>query len=254
MQELYDTHCHLDYFEDPDQIIQNAKNKNVKFLNSICVEIDKFENIFSIVNRNDNVFCSIGQHPCNPYAGEESLHKAIINKVRNKNSSKIVAIGETGLDYYKKKLDKFEVNLQKDCFISQIEASIELDLPLVIHQREAENDMYNMLSSYRGLKGVMHCFTSNIDFMQKSLDLGFYISISGIVTFKNAKNLQDLIKYIPIEKLLIETDAPYLAPSIYRSKRNEPEYIIETAKFMSEILGFNINKITTENALKLFLF
>jgi TatD DNase family protein len=251
---LYDTHAHLDFFPENeiDLIVKNALANDVGLVNTICVEIDKFDQIIKIANKYDNVFCSVGQHPCY-YQKRSSFYDDIL--IICHNNKKVVGIGETGLDFYKTH-DNEMIKWQKNTFISHIEASIELGLPLIVHTRNAGNETIDILKSFNGLaKGLIHCFTESEDFMKKALDLGFYISFSGIVTFKNALDLQKIAKAVPDDRILIETDAPYLAPIPYRGKQNEPAFVTYVAQFVAELKGTSFDKIaeiTTQNAKKTF--
>ncbi|MEN9781996.1 MAG: hypothetical protein RL208_146 [Pseudomonadota bacterium] len=252
---LYDTHAHLDFFPENelDLIVQNAFDNDVNLINTICIEIDKFSHIVAIANKYDNVFCSVGQHPCY-YQTRDSFYDDIVKICRD--NKKVVGIGETGLDFYKTH-DDDSVKWQKNTFVQHIEASIELDLPLIIHTRNAGNETIDILKSFNGLaKGLIHCFTENEDFMRKALDLGFYISFSGIVTFKNAFDLQNITKLVPDDSILIETDSPYLAPMPHRGKQNEPAFVKHVAKFLADLKGVSFEHIantTTDNAKKVFI-
>lgn len=251
---MYDTHCHLDYFENHREVIESAFLNNVDFLNSICVEIKKFDEILNIIEKYKNIFCSIGQHPLYIKDEKEIIKNTEIIEIKiNKFKDKIVAIGETGLDYFKIE-DKNLLDIQQKSFIEHIKISNKHNLPLVVHTRNAKEDTLRMLKKEKA-KGLIHCFTEDLDFLKKVLDLGFYVSFSGIVTFKNAIEIQNCAKYCPLDRILIETDAPYLSPIPFRGKQNKPEYIKFIAEFLANIKNIAINNFintTTQNALQLF--
>ena len=252
---IIDTHCHLDFdplYNQIDEVIARASDAEVKKLISICVEIKKFENILHIAEKFENVYCSIGTHPNSADKEKDITIEDIINKTKH---PKVVAIGETGLDYFYENSSR---DIQKINFIKHIKAAQNTSLPLVIHTRNADKDTSDILVSEikkTPFKFIMHCYSSGIDLANTAIDLGGYISFSGIVTFKNAEEVRIIAKKIPLERILIETDAPYLAPVPYRGKSNEPSYILKTAEMLSDILCINYNDFieqTTANALKVF--
>lgn len=276
----YDTHAHLDYYlpeskstnnaldEDDLQVMQKINNsclqKNVKFLNTISVEIDKFERIYKITESFENIFCSIGQHPL--YVLNADLNDLIakMNFFLEKDSQnskingqkKIIAIGECGLDFFKieQVLKKEKQIISEESFKKtqinflehQIEIAKKFDLPCVVHIREGEDIIYDIFKNSRHNKGVLHSFTGGKDFMKKMLDLDFFVSFSGIVTFKNATNVQEALKYCPIDKILIETDSPYLSPEPIRGVRNLPENVTHVFDFVGNFL-INNNSILSKN-------
>ena len=255
---IIDSHCHLDYpnlYNNLDGIINRAKNNNVEYLLTICTTPDSFEKIKLIVSKYKNIFGTYGIHPHESSKFSYIDSKYILELKHEFN--KIIGIGETGLDYYYNHSDK---KVQKKSFIEHIKAASELNLPLIVHSRNAENDTYEILKNEKknlNLKVLMHCFTGSLDFAKKLLDIDCYISISGIVTFKNALDLTKTVSYIPVQKLLVETDSPYLAPLPYRGKSNEPSYIIHTIDKISKIKNLsnrNIIDHTTKNFKKLFSF
>lgn len=252
---LIDSHCHLNFLieqgVDIDNIIKSAKNNNVNIINNICTKISEIEDILQLSNKFENVYCSIGQHP-------EEIENNIItieNILQYTNNEKVIAIGETGLDYHYRNDNKIE---QKKNFETHIEASRTSKLPLIIHSREADVDMIDILNNEMkngSFKFVLHCFSSSKELAFKGLDLDGYISFSGILTFKNAVELQDIAKNIPLNKIIIETDSPYLAPVPFRGKINQPCYVKNVAEFLANLLNKDFNIIqytTTENCLKLF--
>lgn len=255
---IYDTHCHLDYFEDPYKIIENSFSSGLIFLNTICVEIAKFEKIYEISKTNKNIYCSIGQHPCHlDEIDLEIFRNKCENYIKDDKSSgfnKIKAIGETGLDYFRVEEDKIK-SFQIELFELQIEIANKFNLPVIIHTRSASKDTIEVIKKNRPQKGLIHCFTEDLDFMEKCLELGLYISFSGIVTFKNSKSIQECAKNCSLDRILIETDAPYLSPEPLRGKQNEPKNIIHTAKFIANLRGIDeeeFQRISAKNAVTLF--
>lgn len=252
---IIDSHCHLnmkEFHNDLDSIINNAKCNNIKGLLSISTKIEEFESISNISNNYDNIWYSLGIHPHNVNSDYFQLNNAV---VRYNNDNNFVGIGETGLDYYHMNSEK---DLQKRSFINHINIAREYKLPIIIHTRDADKDTIDILKNeYKKapFTGLIHCFTASEELAQEVLELGFYISISGIITFKNAENLRNTVKIIPSNKILIETDAPYLAPVPMRGKRNEPAYVSHTAKFLADLLDIKHDefyKKTTDNFFNLF--
>jgi len=253
---IVDSHCHLDYpnlFEQLDGVIKRAENNDVKYLLTICTTPESFEKIKIIIDKYENVYGTFGIHPHESENFTSINHKFIlIEKEKNK---KIIGIGETGLDFYYNHSDK---EIQKRIFIEHIKAASKLDIPLIVHSRNAETDTYEILKSEMkntNLKVLLHCFTGSKNFARKLLDLNCYISVSGIITFKNSTQLADTVSFIPLENLLVETDSPYLAPQPFRGKSNEPSYIVHTVEKLSEIKRTskkNIIDNTTNNFKNLF--
>ena len=221
-------------------------------MQTICTNLEEFPEILGIAEQYQNVFASVGIHPSNVTKLIE--YKDLINLA---NHPKVIGLGETGLDYHYNK-DKEQQKLQRKSFEEHIKASCKNNLPVIIHTRDAEDDTFNIISDYKksyDFPGLIHCFTSSESFAKKMLDLGVYISISGIVTFKNAVDLQSITKFIPLDKLLIETDSPYLAPIPKRGKTNEPSYVKYVAEFIAELKKISFEKCanqTTENFFNLF--
>ena len=253
---IADSHCHLDYsqlYDQLDDVVKRAEYNDVKYLLTICTTLKSFEKIKIIIQKYINIYGTFGIHP-HESKNHINVDSEFILKLKKKYN-KIIGIGETGLDYY---YNYSEKNIQKKSFIEHISAATQLNIPLIVHSRNAEIDTYEMLKSEKknsNLKILMHCFTGSKDFLKKLLDLNSYISISGIITFKNAMELVDTASCIPLERLLVETDSPYLAPLPYRGKSNEPSYIIHTIKKLSEIKKISKEKViknTTNNFLKLF--
>lgn len=252
---LVDSHCHLnfpDFKDDLDAVIARAKQAGVGVMQTICTEMAEFEEVYAIAERYEGVFCSVGVHPNDSGAQEIVSAQELIDKTLRK---KVIGIGETGLDYYYEHSNR---ELQKQSFLAHIEAGRETGLPIIVHTRNAEDDTVTILSdemSKGSFNGVIHCFTSTQYLADKALELGFYISISGIATFKTAQAIRDVIKVIPMDRLLVETDAPYLAPMPHRGKRNEPSFVVNTNKIVAEIKGISEEesaRITTDNFFRLF--
>ena len=251
---MIDSHCHLDHetiFNNLDEILLRSKSVGIEKLLTICTTDKNFSNIIDLINKDMMIYGTYGIHP-HETSNSNISSKDIIKNVRK--NKKIVGVGETGLDFYYNNSDK---ESQISSFLEHIEASIELSVPLIIHSRNAEKETYEILSKYKNskLKILMHCFTGSLDFAKKLLNLNAYFSASGIITFKKSQDLQTTFKEIPIEKLLVETDSPYLAPDPLRGKKNEPSFIIHTLKKLATIKNIdteNLDKITTENFNKLF--
>ena len=251
---MIDSHCHLDHeplYENLSDVISRAKEIGITKLLTICTTFESYENIKSIVKKDQMIYGTYGIHP---HETENNLiDKQTIIKCVNENE-KIVGIGETGLDFFYNHSDK---NRQISSFKEHIEASIELNKPIIIHSRDAEKETFEILSFYKkeNLKILMHCFTGSLEFSKKLLTLNAFFSASGIITFKNSTELQNTFKTIPLEKLLIETDSPFLAPIPMRGKKNEPSFIKYTLEKLSAIKETsveNMSKITTDNFNKLF--
>ena len=251
---MIDSHCHLDHeplFENFNEVISRSKNVGISKLLTICTTLESFERIKVLINKDEIVYGTYGIHP-------HETEKNVINKEdiikQTKNTDKIIGIGETGLDFFYNHSNK---KRQIESFIEHIEASIELSIPLIIHSRNAEDETFDILNGYKNknLKILMHCFTGSFDFSKKLLDLNAYFSASGIITFKNSIDLQNTFKSLPIDKILIETDSPFLAPIPMRGKKNEPSYIKFTIDKLANIKSTTadeIKKITTQNFNKLF--
>ena len=252
---MIDSHCHLDHaplFENLKSVIYRAKCVGVNQFLTISTSIKSFENIKRIATSYKEVFGTVGVHP-HEAESHKNISKNSLIKLKS-NNDKIIGIGETGLDFYYKNSDQ---NTQKKIFIEHIEASLELDLPLIIHSRSAEEDTYNILNDFysKKLKILMHCFTGSNSVAKKLLNIGAYFSFSGIITFKNASELANVASTIPEDRILVETDAPFLAPEPKRGLKNEPSFIIHTAKKLGEIRNKSFDEIdllTNKNFSDLF--
>ena len=251
---MIDSHCHLDHeplFSDLSNIIKRSKDVGIEKLLTISTSFDSFSKIKEIVKQDEIIYGTIGIHPHESEKDIIKLDEIIKNFQEN---DKIIGIGETGLDFYYNNSDKEK---QISSFIRHIEASIKTNAPLIIHSRNAEKETYDILNDYKdkNLKILMHCFTGSKKFSEKLLMLNAYFSASGIITFKNANELQDTFKSLPLDKILIETDSPFLAPVPNRGKKNEPSFIDFTATKLAkikEISKSELIKITTSNFNKLF--
>ena len=258
--KIVDTHCHLDFSDfqnDLNRVIENAKNNNVEYFLSISVNLDKFKNIYLLTKKYKNIWCSTGIHPNNVSTKLEvdDLKKVKNQLLKNAAKKKVIGIGETGLDYYRNKENRIN---QLKSFEVHMDVSNEMDCPIIIHTRNAENDTINHLNKYSkiyNLKGLIHCFSSTKELARSALNNGLYISFSGIITFKNVDDIINILKFVPLDRILVETDSPYLAPLPNRGKRNEPAFVKYTLKKISEIKKINyenLAEITTKNFFSLF--
>ena len=254
---IIDSHCHLDLIEkkglDIKEVIGFARKNNVKLLQTICTKISEIETIINYTRNHDFIYASCGNHP-NNVDDEPKVTASQIIEICNQNP-KIIGIGETGLDYHYAYAD---YKNQKESFVNHIIASAKTDLPLIIHSRNADLDMAEILSleqKNNKFPALLHCFSSSKQLARKALDLGIYISISGIVTFKNALELQDIVKFIPIDSILVETDSPYLAPMPHRGQINQPAYTKEVVEFIANLKQIKVEDLinaTTANFLRIF--
>lgn len=253
---LIDTHCHLDFAEfeaERDEIVQRASDAGVKQMVTISTRVRKLDQLLAITETYPNIFCSVGTHPNN--ANEElDITAADLVKLAESHE-KIVAIGEAGLDYF---YDTQKPEDQRTGLLVHIEAARRTQLPLVIHSRAADEDMAEILRTETG-KGafpfILHCFSSGQRLADVGVELGGYVSFSGILTFPKSTDIREIAATVPLERLLVETDAPYLAPKRWRGKRNEPSYVVNTAEILAEVKGVSYEemaRITTENAFRIF--
>jgi TatD DNase family protein len=252
---LIDTHCHLDFpdFEaERDDIVARAHAAGVKQMITISTRVKKFPTILAIAEKYPSVFCSVGTHPHN---ADEELDIPVAELVALSQHPRVVAIGEAGLDYF---YDNAPRDAQQIGLTNHIAAARETGLPLVIHSRSADEDMAAILTAETG-KGafpfLLHCFSSGPELARIGVELGGYVSFSGILTFPKSEELREIAKTVPLERMLVETDAPYLAPKPFRGKRNEPAYVAHTATVLAETVGVSVEeiaRITTENAFRIF--
>ena len=251
---MIDSHCHLDHeplSKEIDNIIKRSKDSGIEKLLTICTTIESFKNIIKIISLDNIIFGTFGIHPHETSKNKISKNQ-IIDSVKSNN--KIIGVGETGLDFYYNHSDK---DTQINSFKIHIEASIELNVPLIVHSRNAEKETFEILNLYKKKKPkiLMHCFTGSYNFFKEMDTLNSYFSASGIITFNNSKDLQKTFSLVPNNKLLIETDSPFLAPIPMRGKKNEPSFIKYTAKKLAELKNIEVKKIielTTKNFNNLF--
>jgi TatD DNase family protein len=252
---LIDSHCHLNYdglAERQEEVLEAARARGVEGFLNISTRQSEWEAIVATADRNPDVWASVGVHPHEADAHPDLGAGALVEASRH---PKVIAIGECGLDYY---YDKSDRAAQRERFEAHIEAARETGLPLVIHTRDAEADTAEILTAAvreGGVSGVLHCFTGSAELARKGLDLGFLVSLSGIVTFKNAADLQETAKWIPQDMLLVETDSPFLAPVPNRGKTCEPAFVADTAAFVAELRGEEpeaLGEATTANFFRLF--
>ena len=252
---LIDSHCHLNYeglVERQAEVLENARNRGVAGFLNISTRRREWSEIIGLAEREPDVWASVGVHPHeadnHPDLGAAALVEAA-------NHPRVIAIGECGLDYY---YDKSDRAAQRERFQAHIDAAHQTGLPLVVHTREAEEDTAEILTSAvreGDVTGVLHCFTGSAELARKGLDLGFYISLSGIVTFKNAQDLQETAKWLPAHQMLVETDSPFLAPVPHRGQKCEPAFVTDTASFVAGLRGEDPEQLaetTTANFFKLF--
>ena len=251
-----DSHCHLDYLEreghDLDEIVARAKRNGVNTMVTIGTKMREFDNVLSIAERYENIYCTVGVHP---HEAEEEPDISTEQLVEISKHPKVIGIGETGLDYFYEHAPR---NLQKASFRRHIAAARQTQLPLIVHTRDAEDDTIDILQDqYKkgAFLGIIHCFTSSRELAEKSIEIGFKISLSGIVTFKSAKDIQESVQSFKPEDILIETDAPFLAPVPNRGKKNEPSFVVHTAEKVAELQGLSVKEIadiTTDNFFNMF--
>ena len=251
---MIDSHCHLDHeplYSDLENIIKRSKNVGIEKLLTISTSVKSFSMVKKIVEKDEIIYGTIGIHPHE--TNNDTINSDFIVKCIKENK-KIIGIGETGLDFFYNNSDKKK---QLDSFNTHIDASIKTNVPLIVHSRNAEDETFEILNKYRDqkLKVLMHCFTGSKDFAEKLLNFNTFFSASGIITFKNSQELQETFRFLPLERILIETDSPFLAPVPNRGKKNEPSFIDFTAAKLAEIKGIDkieLIRITTKNFNKLF--
>ncbi len=252
---LVDSHCHLDFpdfAEELDDVVARARAAGVGTIQTICTRMTKFEDVRALAHRFDDMYCSVGVHPHNV---EEEGVVPSGEIVARTGDPKVIGIGETGLDYF---YDHSPREEQKASFREHITACRETQLPLIVHTRDADDDTMDILEDEMGkgaFPGLIHCFSSTRELAQRSLAIGFSISISGIATFKSAQSLRDIIVDVPAERILVETDAPFLAPVPKRGKRNEPGFVSHTAALVADLKAMpeeELARVTTDNFFNLF--
>ncbi|MEM7377831.1 MAG: TatD family hydrolase [Pseudomonadota bacterium] len=250
---LIDSHCHLDFDglrEDLTGTLSRAHDAGVDHILCISVTLEDFPRVLEVATQSDNLFASVGVHPCYPDAEQPDI-ETLVDFAEH---PKVVAIGETGLDFMRVEGD---MHWQRARFVTHIEAAARAGKPLIIHTRAAAQDTIDMLVANRADRsgGVMHCFAEDWEIARQALDLGFYISFSGIVTFNSARAVQDAARKVPLDRILVETDAPYLAPVPHRGKPNEPAFVRHTAQFLADLRGISLEELadhTRRNFFALF--
>jgi TatD DNase family protein len=252
---LVDSHCHLDFpdfAEELDQVVDRARGAGVTTLVTIGTRVRRFPQVRTVAERFENVYCSVGTHPHNAH---EELDVTVDELARLTDHRKVVAIGEAGLDYH---YDNSPREAQRAGFITHIGAARATGLPLVIHAREADDDLAAILKAEteKGpFPAVLHCFSSGRRLAETAIALGHYVSFSGILTFKNSQEIRDIARDLPGDRILVETDAPYLAPPPHRGRRNEPAFVVQTADVLADVRGVTrdaIAALTSENFFRLF--
>ena len=255
---LVDSHCHIDgdaFDEDRDVVVERAREAGVVAMLNVGTgdpRSDEFRKAVAVAEKYENVYASVGVHPHDARAYDDTAESHLIDLSR---SDKVIAWGEIGLDYY---YDHSPRDVQREIFIRQIRTAGRLDLPIIVHSRDADEDTVEILTeefSGRDGKGIMHCFGGTPQMAEALLEIGFLISFAGNVTFKKAENLRDAARAVPLDKLLVETDCPFLTPVPYRGKRNEPTYVVHTARFLAELKGVEFETLaaqTTKNFLDFF--
>lgn len=252
MLDFTDSHCHLnhaDFGEETDAVVQRALDAGVRRIVTIGTRLENTAELLALAHKYPQIFVTVGVHP--EYIAEREVSADEIAQAAT-SDEKIIALGEAGFDYF---YDPDTKDAQRKLFKNHLIAARKTGLPLVIHTRCAEQDTVDALSEFPDVTGVFHCFSSKAELAKFGLERGWYLSASGILTFKKAQEIRDIFKDVPLDRLLIETDAPYLAPVPYRGKRNEPSFIVKTAEVLAELKGVSLEdlaKITTENFLTLF--
>ena len=248
---LIDTHAHIDMLEEPtNQVLLEMQDFGVKKVIIPSVEISTMQNIVNIANQNENIYAMVGIFPSETKTYNKDIEEKIIDFAQSK---KVVAVGEIGLDYY---WDKSFNDIQQDVFIKQIKLANKLNLPIVIHDREAHKDTFDILKEHnQNSKVLFHCFSGSVEFMRECVKQGWFIALGGVVTFKNAIKMKEVTKEVPLEKLMLETDSPYLTPVPYRGKPNKPAYVKYVAEEIAQLRNMALEEIidiTTSNAEEFF--
>jgi len=254
---LVDSHCHLDFPDYAEEgataVVARAAERGVGYMQTICTHISKFDQVCAIAEQFPNVFCSVGVHP--HHSNEEAEQTTTAQIVKLAAHPKCIGIGEAGLDYF---YDYSPREKQTEVFRQHIHACLETGLPLIVHSRDAEDDTIRVIEEIRAgaaLKVLLHCFSSSHAMAMRALELGYHFSFSGIVTFPKSIEVQHTVRDVPLSRMLVETDAPFLAPPPYRGKRNEPAYVLHVAEKITELKAISlaeVAKATTENFFNLF--
>ena len=253
--QIVDSHCHIDRVDleafggSVESMLSHAKELSVNQFLCVCIDLEHFDQVHNLALQHSNIYASVGVHPTEIISKEPSVEKLL----ELSSSDRVIAIGETGLDYFRVKKD--EADWQRDRFRRHIRASNKSKKPLIIHMRDSKEDIIDILQKENAQSGVMHCFAEDWETAKAALDLGFYISFSGILTFNNANDLREIAKKVPADRLLVETDSPYLTPAPYRGKPNSPAYTYYVAEKLAEVRNTSIDEIaevTTTNFNNLF--
>jgi len=251
-----DSHCHLDRLDlsrhnhSFAEVIQQAREQQVNQMLCVSIDLDQFETMHKTIEDYDNIFASAGVHPM--HVDEQPFNEARLREAAARQ--RVVAIGETGLDYY---YSKEHVDAQHESFAGHLRVAGDLGLPVIVHTRDAREDTLSLIRQHGNLDtaGVLHCFTESLEMAQAAIEMNYMVSFSGIITFRNAQELRDVVKMLPLDRILIETDSPYLAPVPYRGKQNQPAYVPEVARCVADIRGISIEdvaQITRDNFFRLF--
>ena len=249
---LVDSHCHLDFPDfaaERDAVVGRARAAGVETMLTICTRLDQFDGVRAIADAYDGIWCSVGAHP---HEAADYATTTADELAKLAAHPRVIGIGETGLDFH---YDHSPRDVQDRIFRAHIAAARASGLPLIVHAREADAEIARILKEEGAPAGVLHCFSSGRELAEAALELGFYISVSGIVTFKNADELRGIVRDVPLDRLLVETDAPYLAPVPYRGKRNEPAFVAATAAAVAAVKGVApevLAAATTDNFFRLF--
>ena len=253
--QIIDSHCHIDrvnleaFGGSVESMLSHAKELSVNQFLCVCIDLEHFDQVHNLALQHSNIYASVGVHPTEIISKEPSVEKLL----ELSSSDRVIAIGETGLDYFR--VNKDEADWQRDRFRRHIRASNKSKKPLIIHMRDSKEDIIDILQKENAQSGVMHCFAEDWETAKAALDLGFYISFSGILTFNNANDLREIAKKVPADRLLVETDSPYLTPVPYRGKPNSPAYTYYVVEKLAEVRNTSIDEIaevTTTNFKNLF--
>jgi TatD DNase family protein len=244
---LIDSHCHLDrlhlapYNGDLDAALNAARERGVQRMLCISIDAGNVDAVTAIAAKHDDIYATVGVHPLDIKDSIETLETLCEWAKR----PKVIGIGETGLDYY---YSKDNIELQQQSFITHLQAAKQTRKPVIVHTREAKEDTLAIIAEHadKDVSGVLHCFTEDWDMAQRALEMGFYISFSGIITFKSADSLREVVKNMPLDRILVETDSPYLAPVPYRGKKNEPKFVREVAECVAELKGMMFEEVVAQ--------